>query len=177
MNIILVILLFILSACSTNTIDVENHDKTSTKINIGDNNYIFEIPKVPYIKQIEDGDVAATNFPDNKMMSNDWRVEIYEQQNSSCTPAQIGISSPILEETKNAEYRMWGEVDQKNDGSYPDPNCRVKSVYPHKNPYEQMTAYAFCSQKEEKTVLICISQMTDNPKLAEEIFSTFKWLP
>ncbi len=38
------------------------------------------------------------------------------------------------------------------------------------------SAYAFCSQKNGKTVLICISQMTDNPGLAEEIFRTFRWV-
>ncbi len=37
------------------------------------------------------------------------------------------------------------------------------------------TMYAFCSQKDSKTVVICFSQMTDNPELAEEIFKTFRW--
>lgn len=36
--------------------------------------------------------------------------------------------------------------------------------------------YALCSQKGERTALICLSQMTDDPALAEQIFSTFRWL-
>ena len=37
-------------------------------------------------------------------------------------------------------------------------------------------AYVLCSQKDGKQVLICVSEITDNPQLAEQIFSTFKWL-
>jgi len=37
------------------------------------------------------------------------------------------------------------------------------------------SAYALCSEKDGKRVVVCIQQMTDNPKLAEEIFSTFRW--
>lgn len=36
-------------------------------------------------------------------------------------------------------------------------------------------AYSLCSEKDGKTVVICISQMTDNPQLAEDIFKTFRW--
>lgn len=49
--------------------------------------------------------------------------------------------------------------------------------YENNHVYDGVGAYVLCSEKGEKTVLICISQMTDNPQLAEEIFSTFKWLP
>ena len=35
--------------------------------------------------------------------------------------------------------------------------------------------YAFCSEHAGKQVTICISQQTDNPKLANEIFDSFKW--
>jgi hypothetical protein len=38
------------------------------------------------------------------------------------------------------------------------------------------SAYALCSEKDGKTVLICISQVTDNPDLAKQIFETFRWL-
>ncbi len=37
------------------------------------------------------------------------------------------------------------------------------------------SAYALCSERDGKTVVICLSQMTDDPKMAEEIFSTFRW--
>lgn len=38
-------------------------------------------------------------------------------------------------------------------------------------------AYGLCSTTSSgKSVLICISQMTDDPALAEQIFSTFRWL-
>ncbi len=93
----------------------------------------------------------------------------------SCAHSIIGVSNPILEQETDKDYYMWGEVDEKNDGSFPDPNCRVKSIYPEKNPYEHMTAYAFCAQKGEKMVLVCVTQATKNQNQAEEIFSTFRW--
>jgi hypothetical protein len=37
------------------------------------------------------------------------------------------------------------------------------------------SAYALCSEHNGKTVVICLSQATDDPKMAEEIFSTFRW--
>lgn len=36
-------------------------------------------------------------------------------------------------------------------------------------------AFALCSEGNGKTVLVCITQMTDNPDLAKEIFETFRW--
>lgn len=112
---------------------------------------------------------------DSLINQRDINIRIYNNI-ANCPPMLIGISLPALEEQRGDGYRMWGDVDQKDDGSYPAPNCRVKSVYPEKNPQEHMTAHAFCSQKNGKTVLICISQITDNPGLAEEIFRTFRWV-
>jgi hypothetical protein len=40
----------------------------------------------------------------------------------------------------------------------------------------ERAAYALCSEKDGKTVVICISQMQDDPKLAQEIFETFRWV-
>lgn len=186
---IILTLLILLTSCSANQ-KIKNNEVSTTISNssistIYSNslfNYSIEIPQEAYIanKSSTGSQIFFGNIPLMGIGAKDGEFDVLiygNQSTSSCSPSSIGISSPILEEANNGEYRMWGEVDQKNDGSYPDPNCRVKSVYPHKNPYEQMTAYAFCSQKGEKTILICISQMTDNPELAEEIFSTFRWLP
>ncbi|MFA7682014.1 MAG: S-layer homology domain-containing protein [Candidatus Peribacteraceae bacterium] len=35
--------------------------------------------------------------------------------------------------------------------------------------------YAFCSQKDDKVVFICLEQQKNNLELAEQIFSTFRW--
>jgi hypothetical protein len=37
------------------------------------------------------------------------------------------------------------------------------------------SAYAMCSEKDGKTVVICISQMKDDPEMAKQIFETFRW--
>lgn len=36
--------------------------------------------------------------------------------------------------------------------------------------------YVLCAEKDEKTVVICINQLKDNPQLAEDIFKTFAWI-
>jgi hypothetical protein len=37
------------------------------------------------------------------------------------------------------------------------------------------SAYALCSEKNGKTIVICVSQVTDNPDFAKQIFETFRW--
>lgn len=41
--------------------------------------------------------------------------------------------------------------------------------------FDNHPMYGFCSEKDGKTVVICISQMTDDPDLAKQIFETFRW--
>jgi hypothetical protein len=36
--------------------------------------------------------------------------------------------------------------------------------------------YTLCSQRGDKTVVICLQQMKDDPKMADEIFSTLRWI-
>ena len=99
-------------------------------------------------------------------------IEIYHLQESSCPPPNFGISNY----TKNKNGMMWGRVDywDRGPGFPPEPLCRPPVV--HFDVDSPAKTYGFCAEKDDRTVLICISQMTDNPSLASQIFSSFRWI-
>lgn len=97
-----------------------------------------------------------------------WDNEIHGGQDASpsaeCMPPNIFSQKEYFSCTDVAlEDRQKGEV-----------SCSVQM-----RQYEVErginSAYALCSEREGKRVVVCVQQMTDNPKLAEEIFSTFHW--
>lgn len=91
--------------------------------------------------------------------------------NDSCSPSVTGASSGATLEKANGKAE-WGRVDFWDHGMDYEPGteplCRAAGG-------PTGTGYALCSEKDGKTVVICISQMSDNPKLAEDIFKTFRW--
>jgi len=94
-------------------------------------------------------------------------VEVYTYDLSTCP--LLGVTNTVTEQRSGIEVQ-WGKVDFPLDYSETelDPDCR---------PYKPMiAAYALCSEKDGKAVVICIQQVTDNPELAEEIFRTFRWV-
>ncbi|MDD4628949.1 MAG: hypothetical protein PHE68_06230 [Candidatus Peribacteraceae bacterium] len=112
-----------------------------------------------------------------KRQSNDFSIEVF-------SPAAIdkcddlGVSKPIINEKRNNDVLVWGEVDFRFSKWPDDPDMRIPEerngvpCYPVK---PATAAYVLCSEKNSKRVLICISQVTDNPELAEQIFNTFRW--
>ena len=112
---------------------------------------------------------------------------------SPCSPSLTGASTttPLPNANGTAE---WGRVDESRFGLYalePEPICQPPIIYedfcgeagqyaggdcakskPARLP---VAAYALCSHKDGKTVVICISQMTQNEPLAKQIFDTFRW--
>ena len=89
-----------------------------------------------------------------------------------CTPSLIGVSqpSPLTDANGKAEWgrvTYWDRFPHDVGFSEPEPHCRPASG--------NGNAYALCSEKNGKTVVICISQVTDDPALAKQIFETFRW--
>ena len=65
----------------------------------------------------------------------------------------------------------WGKFDWQHQRDLP-----IGEGYFYCMPSEPLNSlYVLCSEKDNKTVLICISQVTDNPDLAKQIFETFRW--
>ena len=111
----------------------------------------------------------------------------------SCAPEVTGIGDENVLDDREA-VSIWGKVNVGNkswDPPYPDALCQyVKPMDCTSEEYwgggcqDDIGIYAFCSEKvgdpasaaDDKRVLICISQQTDDPKMAEEIFKTFRWI-
>ncbi|MBI3816311.1 hypothetical protein HY285_02065 [Candidatus Peregrinibacteria bacterium] len=80
------------------------------------------------------------------------------------------MSKPVVAEDSVQGIRvLHGRVDIPLDysASKLTPDCRAYRPY--------ASSYILCSEKGNVQVAVCISQVTDNPKLAEDIFSTFHW--
>lgn len=119
-----------------------------------------------------DGSIAWINYNDNTAhrASGDILVELYNLKNQICSSSLHGASETVS--LFSSENSNWGKVDffeiNGHDFEGNPPICE---------PYggETAEAYVLCSEKDGKTVVICINEMTNNPELAKEIFETFKW--
>lgn len=126
-------------------------------------------PAYPYFTGLDSAlsEVSATIYP----------------RDSRC-PA-LGIQVPLTLDVGGGTAE-WGRVDfwdtWGSEGGVPMdqlPACEPLQVKDHLSlPLDTTTnvVYAFCSEKDEKAVIICIQQATNNPALAEEIFRSFRWL-
>ena len=90
-----------------------------------------------------------------------------------CSPSLTGVSTSKAIENTGGKT-TWGGVDFF-DG-YFDGENPIPEEIPICHPRVNGAAYVLCSEKDEKTLLICISQVTDNPVLAKKIFETFRWI-
>lgn len=68
---------------------------------------------------------------------------------------------------------IWGRPDFPTPAHRHDPN--YLEVRKNLKCGGLTGAFALCAEKEGKAVVVCLSQKTDNPALAEQIFSTFRW--
>ncbi|MBP9773132.1 MAG: hypothetical protein KBD00_00700 [Candidatus Peribacteraceae bacterium] len=139
---------------------------------IGDDSWIT------FVNDIEGFLVAyPADYPKERPVSfADMSIEEIEPY-QPCSPTTLGVSTPKVIQNISAKI-LWGKVDfwerYSSGEGYLDydgepPNCRPATG-------ENGAAYALCSEKDGKTVLICISQVSDNPGIATQIFDSFKWI-
>lgn len=122
---------------------------------------------------------------DNDSNNNDldhfdeYRIEFFAMQ-KSCSPSLTGTSQLVPLTRANGEA-MWGRVKRASPFTHPQPSCQPPLLNAHENgnPLDGTakygSAYLLCSEKNGKSVMICLTQTSDTPQLAEEIFSTFRW--
>lgn len=139
-----------------------------------ENNIAIYIPGNLFKFQSNNDVIFETNFTNDSDKPEDYSIKLVslfdsKNKNITCTPSTIGSTEATKIDDPNS---LKGKVDffEKYSAGDMPPDfadlCR---------PPVSGAAYAFCSEKENKTVLICISQITDNPQLAEDIFKTFRW--
>lgn len=140
------------------------------------------VSPLPFKERIvrDDGSIAFTTFDTSTVerAPTDFSVHLYQFSDSrTCSTTLTGTSHPEPIPNTNG-MTAWGRMDAW-DGyggegwEWPDGWENVlctKSGTP--SPAE---IYTLCSDKNGKTVVMCVNQMTDNPSLAKQIFDTFKW--
>ena len=151
----------------------------------------FEISYPEKAQYRFDRDNGSIAFATNGGLSvddlpNDYLIEIYPLLTTDCNRSVTGASK-----TKSmASGSIWGRVDYFDspeiiNGPLVDElACQPPEISWQLDEnggiigpaLDRGEAYVFCSEKGDKRALICISQKTDDPELAEQIFSTFRWL-
>lgn len=107
-----------------------------------------------------------------------------------CSRYRLGVSR-VKHLSNTSGATVWGRVDYwdtyPGESTTPRPTCRPPRIY-YSRPnnvsdhIETVTlqngqgTYALCSTKSDKAILICVSQVTDDPDLARQIFESFRWL-
>lgn len=151
--------------------------------------------RVNFLEHIkrDDGSIALTTYDTSTTVRNptDFSIHLYPKT-SNCH--SLGISKPLITEDKAKDVRtQWGRVDYWDSYdavtySRNQPTCQPSTIYllpedatPEmrsewdKAPQKGQGVYALCSEHNGKQVLVCISEITDNPALAQQIFQTFRW--
>ncbi len=104
---------------------------------------------------------------------------------SPCSPSLTGVSQ-TTDLPGTGGKTVWGrfaDAEMMAVNAYPDQLCHgpppSEKCADRHEPFQfcddGSRTYALCSEKAGKTVVICISQQTDNPALAKQIFETFRW--
>ncbi len=165
---------FILSLIGCDSMHIEL--VAQNKQTISKNGIQLTIPKKIF-QEIERGD-GSFAFPTYDPMNvrrepNDYSIYLYSNV-TSCSKQDLGIS--ILEKitTQNADA-FWGHVDAYDNlgiGDLGEVKQNPECIPPTR---DKGGAYVLCAEKDGRNISICITQQTNNPKLAEDIFSTFRW--
>ena len=138
-------------------------------------------PSASTSHQIADNDTNDNDLDEPQ----EYRIELWLKAEKACSPSVTGASqtAPLPDANGKAE---WGRVDfydsifekEKEGGDYiltKEGGDNIICTVPDTTGIPPPSVYAFCSQHDNKTVIICINQMTDNEKQAKEIFETFRW--
>ena len=158
--------------------------------------YVINIPSAVYIpgnNSATDSRVAFGNVPLlTKAKGHEYDVYLFGSlEADNCK--NLGVSKPTVIEDKAKDIKtQWGRVDfwdkSQDVPIGPQPVCEPLTIYSmgpgttaerweewERSPQRGQGYYALCSEHDGKQVLICISQVTDNPTLAKQIFDSFRW--
>ncbi len=157
--------------------------------------FIIDIPIAAshkYVRASKSIAYATYEAPTSDYQTSDYLIEVYppESLSSPCSPSLTGASEmipvsgengpPASADSERASKTVWGKVDywdrfnsEHGVGGGIDERVVCTNygipIYP--------AIYGLCAEKDGKTVVICINQMTDDKEMAQKIFETFRWLP
>lgn len=149
----------------------------------------LDIPSVAIIRPTADinRQIADTDLNENDLdKPAEYRIAM-KLLSSPCSSNLTGASDmqPKPDMGGDTQWGRFTDSDMTVGGGYPDSIC-FGSTYvseecaSHKEPFQFCDSgsrnYALCSEKDGKTVVICLKQAKDDPKQVEEIFKTFRWI-
>jgi hypothetical protein len=169
---------FLLSNCSFQSENEKFNESLTetTKKNASFNeNYSVFVPKeIPFLENTELGSFAWTYDQQSvERRKEDYSVAIFDNSNIKCSKEVLG-SYDAKEILAPSERMIEGRVDYYAIYSHDYP---VNFIEPLCNPAygHNAAGYAFCAEKNGKTVVICVAQTTDDEAKAKEIFDSFQW--
>jgi hypothetical protein len=138
------------------------------------NDFSIQVDR-PFKEKItrDDGSLAFTTYStkSTNRLPHDYSIYLFSNKVSNCSKETIGISKIKYKEEDNV---IWGRVDawdgQGIEGWEPSMDLSKVVCKP-----SATVTFALCAEKNGKTVVVCINQMTDNPDQAKQIFETFRW--
>lgn len=124
--------------------------------------------------------VGFINYDPYKTPTASTGIFISIQGTTSCDPFITG-SSQMQSLIENHPETIWGRVDAYDFALNPNRMnvlCKplnLKWEGKDENIAKATSfAYVLCSQKNQKAILVCISEERDNPDFAKRIFKTFQ---
>lgn len=182
-NIFLILIALFVCSCGANS---NTPQATGSSENLSAWQDFSLLSKVPFSEKYEraDGSISWINYNDNTISrkSGDILLEMYHfvDQQKSCSPLITGVTN--LSSLPNTNGG-WGRVDAFDardiKGGWPEGYELPESIFTilctnSGLPITTKT-YAFCSEKNSKTVVICINPIKDDPEMAKQIFESFRW--
>ncbi len=120
--------------------------------------------------------ITTYDFPLSLQEQNEWASSgYYLPREITCSPFFTGASVMAMLSAANGKAE-WGRVDHFDNekmGEFETDDQKPICIPPTN---KGAAGYALCTEKDGKTVLICISQIKDDPKMAQQIFETFRWV-
>ncbi len=127
-----------------------------------------------------DGSIGMATYKTGQweLKESDSLIQIYyEHPYQDCK--NTTVLKPNFKKQENNSIILWGKVSGFSGSvDFKEPHCALETGFGSRVDGTERftTSYALCSEKDEKAIFICIMQVTDNPALAEQIFSTFRWI-
>lgn len=162
----------LLSSCSGNS--SADTDSNGFHLYRSPEDYVIEVPIGFSRSQLAPSGTYYYFGYSNNQTSGVSTVELHPLS-QPCSPSTIGSShvKQLPDANEGAEWGLVDVWDKFGEGDIPD----WKHVVCKKDGTPPPTAvYALCTEKNGKTVMVCIDEITDNPTLAEQIFSSFRWM-
>lgn len=135
--------------------------------------YALSVPK-EFSFRTDDDEGMYFGYPES-LPTGHFFIQIFDRptdskQLTNCKGTEIGVYHPIIDENGERVRMVWGKVDY-HPLDPPEPHPLCQSAFG-----STVGSYELCSIKDEKQVIICINQKTDNYEFAKKILDTFQWI-